>query len=122
MPQRIAIIDDERSVRSGLSNLLQSEGYATETFDSAEGFLSHPTILAEIALVVADIRLRGMTGIEMAEKLQLIAPVPPPVILISGHADDNMQRYAIHSGAVAFLPKPINIDVLLAHIAHALQT
>ena len=122
MPQCIAIIDDERSVRSGLSNLLQSEGYATEAFDSAEVFLSHPTALTDVGLVIADIRLRGMNGIEMLEKLHLISSVPPPVIYISGHADDNMQRYAIQLGAVAFLPKPIHVDVLLAHISRALET
>lgn len=122
MPQRIAIIDDERSVRSGLSNLLQSEGYATEAFDSAEGFLSHPTALTDAALVIADIRLRGMTGLEMLDKLHLIAASPPPLIFISGHADDNIQRYAVDRGAVAFLRKPINVDVLLAHIQRALAT
>lgn len=81
MPQRIAIIDDERSVRSGLCNLLQSEGYTTEAFDSAEVFLSHPTILGEVALIVADVRLRGMTGIEMLDKLHLIASPCPPLFL-----------------------------------------
>ena len=50
LPWRIAIIDDERSVRSGLSNLLESEGYSTDTFDSAEGFLSHPLALSGAAL------------------------------------------------------------------------
>lgn len=122
MPQRIAIIDDERSVRSGLSNLLQSEGYATEAFDSADVFLSHPTALADAALVIADIRLRGMTGLEMLDKLRLIAPSPPPLIFISGHADENIQRYAVEHGAVVFLRKPINVDVLLAHIQRALAT
>lgn len=46
LPWRIAIIDDERSVRSGLSNLTESEGYSTDTFDSAEVFLSHPLATA----------------------------------------------------------------------------
>lgn len=122
MPQRIAIIDDERSVRSGLSNLLQSEGYATEAFDSAEGFLSHPTALTDAALVIADIRLGGMNGLEMLDRLHLIASSPPPIIFISGHADDNIERYAVDNGAVAFLRKPINVDVLLAHIQRALAT
>lgn len=122
MPQRIAIIDDERSVRSGLSNLLQSEGYATEAFDSAEGFLSHPTALTDAALVIADIRLQGMNGLEMLDRLHLIASSPPSLIFISGHADDNIERYAVENGAVAFLRKPINVDVLLAHIQRALAT
>jgi len=85
-------------------------------------FLSHPTALAEVALVIADIRLRGMNGLEMLDKLRLIAPSPPPLIFISGHADDNIQRYAVDHGAVAFLRKPISVDVLLAHIQRALAT
>lgn len=116
LPWRIAIIDDERSVRSGLSNLLQSEGYATDTFDSAEVFLSHPLALSGASLVIADIKLRGMNGIELFEKLRLLAMPPPPILFISGHADENMQRYALSLGAAAFLRKPINIDILLDHI------
>ena len=116
LPWRIAIIDDERSVRSGLSNLLQSEGYATDTFDSAEVFLSHPLALSGASLVITDIKLRGMNGIE----LRLLATPPPPVLFISGHADENMQRYALSLGAAAFLRKPINIDILLDHIQREL--
>ncbi len=81
LPWRIAIIDDERSVRSGLSNLLQSEGYATDTFDSAEVFLSHPLALSGASLVIADIKLRGMNGIELFEKLRLLAAPPTPYSL-----------------------------------------
>ena len=102
LPWRIAIIDDERSVRSGLSNLLQSEGYATDTFDSAEVFLSHPLALSGASLVITDIKLRGMNGIELFEKLRLL------------------QRYALSLGAAAFLRKPINIDILLDHIQREL--
>ena len=69
LPWRIAIIDDERSVRSGLSNLLESEGYSTDTFDSAEVFLSHPLALSGAALVITDIKLRGMSGLELFDKL-----------------------------------------------------
>ena len=111
LPWRIAIIDDERSVRSGLSNLLQSEGYATDTFDSA---------LSGASLVITDIKLRGMNGIELFEKLRLLASPPPPILFISGHADENMQRYALSLGAAAFLRKPINIDILLDHIQREL--
>lgn len=120
LPWRIAIIDDERSVRSGLSNLLQSDGYATDTFDSAEVFLSHPTALSNASLVITDIRLRGMNGLALFEKLRLLATPPPPILFISGHADDTLQRYALSLGAVAFLLKPINADVLLEHIQQAL--
>ncbi len=81
LPWRIAIIDDERSVRSGLSNLLESEGYATHAFDSAEVFLSHPFALPNAALVITDIKLRGMSGLELFEKLRLLAAPPTPCSL-----------------------------------------
>lgn len=120
LPWRIAIIDDERSVRSGLCNLLESEGYTAESFDSAEVFLSHPLALTGAALVITDIKLRGMSGLELFEKVQLLAAPPPPILFISGHADENMQRYALSMGAAAFLRKPINIDILLDHIQREL--
>lgn len=117
---RIAIIDDEPSVRSGLSNLLQSEGYTTLTFASAEAFLNDGQAQKQSALVIADIKLKGMSGAALFEKLQL-SPCPPPVIFISGHDDETWQRFAGKPGAVAFLHKPIDIDVLLDHISRVLQ-
>ncbi|WP_039058417.1 response regulator [Enterobacter sp. Bisph1] len=116
---RIAIIDDEPSVRSGLSNLLLSEGYATLTFASAEAFLNDGHSQRLTALVIADIKLKGMSGAALFEKLQL-SPCPPPVIFISGHDDETWQRFAGQPGAVAFLHKPIDIDVLLNHISRVL--
>ena len=83
-------------------------------------FLSHPFALSGAALVITDIKLRGMNGLELFEKLRLLAAPPPPVLFISGHADENMQRYALDLGAAAFLRKPINIDILLDHIQREL--
>lgn len=114
---QIAIVDDEASVRSGLSNLLQSEGYSTLAFDSAETFLA--AMPASAALAIVDIKLKGMSGTALFEMLQRSA-TPLPVIFISGHDEEAWQRYAGTPGAVAFLRKPIDIDTLLAHIQQAL--
>lgn len=116
---RIVIVDDERSVRSGLSNLLLSEGYDTCAFESAEAFLNDEAALAEASLLILDVKLRGMSGLELYQTL-ILQPAPPPVIFISGHGDENMQRYALGCGAVAFLHKPINIDTLLDYIRREL--
>lgn len=116
---RIAIVDDEPSVRSGLSNLLQSAGYATLTFASAEAFLNDGNAQRQTALVIADIKLKGMSGAALYEKLQC-NPCPPPLIFISGHDDETWQRFAGQPGAVAFLHKPIDIDMLLDHISRTL--
>ncbi len=87
LTQRVAIVDDEPSVRSGLSNLLQSDGYATLTFASAEAFLNDIPARNDTALVIVDIKLKGMSGVALFEALQQ-SPTPPPVIFISGHDDE----------------------------------
>ncbi|KFC81897.1 MULTISPECIES: response regulator transcription factor [Enterobacteriaceae] len=120
LSQRIAIVDDERAVRSGLSNLLQSDGYLTCTFESAEAFLNDKNALFDVSLMIIDIKLKGMSGLDFYEEIKTYA-TPPPVIFISGHGDENMQRFAISLGAVAFLRKPIDIEVLLNHLQKAIR-
>lgn len=115
LSQRIVVIDDERSVRSGLTNLLQSEGYLTSAFESAESLLCDEAAIASAALFIIDVRLKGMDGFELLINLTQRIENPPGVI-ISGNGDDTMLRYAINLGAIAFLPKPIEIDTLFEHI------
>lgn len=117
---RIVIVDDERSVRSGLSNLLLSEGYDTCCFDSAEAFLSDDTVLASADLLILDVKLKGMSGLELYTSV-VSQPNPPPVIFISGHEDENSQWTFTGSDAVTRLRKPINIDTLLEHIRRELS-
>lgn len=117
---RIVIVDDERSVRSGLCNLLQSDGYETEAFDSAEAFLLDKPAQTQAALLILDVKLKGMSGFDLYRQLVAQAP-PPPVIFISGHGDENMLWYAISLGAVTFLRKPINVDTLLDYIRRELS-
>lgn len=115
LSQRIVVVDDERSVRSGLSNLLQSEGYATQAFESAEALLADETALKDAALFIIDVELKGMSGFELfralVERLE-----NPPGIIISGNGDENMLWYAINLGAITFMRKPIDIDLLFEHI------
>lgn len=120
LPARIVIIDDERSVRSGLSNLLLSEGYDTHAFESAEAFLIDETALAEASLLIIDIKLKGISGPELFRQI-LERTRPPPIIFISGHEDENLSRYAPEAGAVTLLRKPINIDTLLEQIRRELM-
>ncbi|WP_213989467.1 response regulator [Sodalis sp. dw_96] len=120
-PPLIAIVDDDRSVRSGLSNLLQSAGYATRSFESAEAFLNQGPGAAKIALIILDVKLKGIDGFELYERLLLWTP-PPWVIFISGHGDENTHRLAVNAGAIAFLRKPIDVDILLESIQRALSS
>ncbi|WP_202302946.1 response regulator [Dryocola clanedunensis] len=122
LPQRIAIVDDEPSVRSGLSNLLRSDGYSTVCFASAEALLADPGALTDAALLVIDIKLKGMSGFELFNHIKNHAASAAPVIFISGHGDEQMQRYALDRGAAAFLRKPIDIEQLLNHIQNELRS
>ena len=111
----IVIVDDERSVRSALSNLLMSEGYSTAGFACAEDLLADSAALVQAGLFIIDVRQPGMSGFELFKALTRRLSKPAG-ILISGDADENMLWYAISLGAIAFLHKPIDIDMLLEHI------
>ncbi|MGJ0193767.1 response regulator [Pantoea sp. RRHST58] len=121
LSQRIVVVDDERSVRNGLTNLLQSEGYLTQAFESAESLLCDEAAMANAALFIIDVQLKGMNGFELFINLTRRL-MNPPGIIISGNGDDSMLRYAINLGAVAFLPKPIEIDTLFEHIRQAFSS
>lgn len=115
LSQRIVVVDDERSVRNGLTNLLQSEGYLTQDFESAESLLLDEAAMANAALFIIDVQLKGMNGFELFIHLTRRVKNPPGII-ISGNGDETMLRYAINLGAIAFLPKPVEIDALFEHI------
>jgi FixJ family two-component response regulator len=115
----IAVIDDDRSVRDGLTNLLSSMDYQTRSYASAEAFLDEANVSAPSCLIV-DVRMTGMTGIEMQAKARE-AGLVAPVIFLTAHCDDNTRERAMSGGAYAFLCKPFDEDELLAVIARALD-
>lgn len=115
LSKRIIVVDDDRSVRSALSNLLQSEGFETQGFASAEELLGNEAALSDAALFIIDVELQGMSGFDLFKAL-IERLVDPPGIIISGNGDDNLLWYAINLGAITFMRKPIDIDALLEHI------
>ena len=110
----IAIVDDERAVRNGLSNLLKSAGYRTRTFPSGEEFLGHDGH-STIDILILDIKLGGMDGFEVQEQLNSTG-VHIPVIFVSAHANEAMRKRAFERGAIAFRSKPIDVEALLSDI------
>lgn len=116
-PGLIAVVDDDDAVRQALNNLLKSVGHATLLCASAEEFLACGR-LADIACAVLDVKLKGMGGIELQERLRS-AGLALPVIFITGHGDAAMQQRAMAGGALAFLRKPLDVDTLLVHIQRA---
>ncbi len=116
--QSIYIIDDSEEVRDSLAVLLESAGYRARTFGSALDFLGQVRP-GWSGCVVADVRMPGMTGIELLKELSLRG-IRLPVVIITAHADVPMAVAALKSGAVDFIEKPFRDDVLLASLKPAL--
>ena len=114
----ISIVDDDLSVRRALRRLVQSAGYAVETFASAREFLdSSPA--GRTACLVLDLHLEGMSGFELQERIAE-DPAPIPVIFITAQDDTATRERARLTGALAYLRKPFDEQVLLAAIARAI--
>ena len=116
----VCIVDDDASLRRSLRNLLMSLGFRVETFSSAEAFLEsvHPD---GIGCVVLDVRMAGMSGVDLLRHLAATGS-PVPTIMLTAHADDEMRRRSLEAGALAFLEKPVRSDALLAAVRTALSS
>lgn len=114
----IAIIDDDESVRGALIALMKEAGLRASAFASAEDFLESGQ-QHEAACLITDIRMPGMSGLELQAKLN-DEDCGIPTIFITAHGDAKMRMQALRSGAVEFLAKPFNDDVLLDSVRAAL--
>lgn len=118
-PGIVYVVDDDASVREALSSLLRSMGLEVQAFGSAEEFLLEP-VSDRPACVVLDVRLPGLSGLELQRDLaQRDRAVP--IIFITGHGDVPMSVRAMKAGAVEFLQKPFSDDELIGAIRAALQ-
>jgi FixJ family two-component response regulator len=115
----VAIVDDDDSVRSTLQELLRSAGFASRAFESAEDFLASGYQL-EVACLITDIRMPGMSGLELQAKLNT-ERCKIPTIFITAHGDEEMRFQALRAGAVEFLPKPFDDQVLIESVQVALD-
>jgi FixJ family two-component response regulator len=114
----VFIVDDDVSVRESLELLIRTAGWRPETFASAQEFLSRPRPSVPRCLVL-DVTLPGLSGLELQE--QLVEQTDMPIIFITGHGDVPMSVQAMKAGAVEFLTKPFNDDVLLDAIRGAIE-
>jgi FixJ family two-component response regulator len=112
----VAIVDDDDSVQRSLQDLIESDGLSTLCFGSAEQFLDSEA-RNKAGCLIADIRMPGMSGLELQAKLKA-EQCRIPVILITAHGDAEMRILAMRAGAVEFLSKPFD-DSLLLTIVHA---
>ena len=115
----IYVIDDDASMRESLSSLLRAEGLRVELDDSPFAFLARPQ-LAEFACIVLDVRMPGMDGLSLQEKLNEHG-LELPIVFISGHGGVPDAVRAMKGGAVDFLTKPFEDFELLNAIQHALS-
>jgi FixJ family two-component response regulator len=114
----VFLIDDDRSVRKGVSRLLRSAGYRNEAFECASDFLAreqHPGP----ACIIVDVRMPGLNGMDLQETL-IQRRREEQLIFITGHGDISMCAQAMKAGAVDFLPKPFRDDELLGCVERAL--
>jgi len=110
----VYVVDDDESIRKALKRLLRSMGYHAVAFESAEDFMEATSCRGEGCLVL-DIRLPGMTGLDLQEKLAS-SGVKYPVIFMTAHDNPQWQERAKKAGAVAYLRKPFDEQSLLGAI------
>ena len=115
----VAIIEDDESYRVAVQRLLKSAGFSVQSFASAEDFLSSGQ-QHETGCLIADIQMPGMSGLDLQSKLNS-DHCPIPTIFITAHGDEKMRLQAMRGGAVQFLPKPFDGEILLEAVRVALK-
>ena len=110
----IFVVDDDPSVRTSLARLLEAAGYTVETFASAREFLARAPHAGPCCLVL-DVRMPGLTGLELQEALAATGR-QMSIVFISGHSDVPMSVRAMKAGAIDFLAKPFDVEELLTAI------
>ena len=116
----IAIVDDDELVREALNGLMKAAGFPALTFASAEEFLNSGQ-QEHTACLIADIRMPGMSGLELQSRLSR-DNLRIPIIFITAQGDEKMRMQALRAGAVEFLAKPFDDDVLLDSVRAALNS
>ncbi len=115
----VFIVDDDPSVRKSLAQLVSAAGYEVETYASAREFLARPQYDGPCCLVL-DVRMPGLTGLELQETLATAGP-GCPIVFVTGYGDVPVSVKAMKGGAVDFLTKPVNKRDLLGAIERAVN-
>jgi FixJ family two-component response regulator len=115
----ISIVDDDESVRTALKSSIDSVGFSAEVFCSGEEFLKSSFVYRTHCLI-ADVRMPGMTGLELQERLNA-AGSSVPIVFISAHDDKEARVRGLRAGAIDFLEKPFSEESLLGAISAGLD-
>jgi FixJ family two-component response regulator len=116
----VAVVDDDDLMRSAVGGLLKAVGLPAREFASAEEFLNSG-LQHQIGCVIADIRMPGISGLELQAKLNA-EHCKVPIIFITAHGDEKMRMQALRAGAVEFLAKPFDDEALLVSVRAALES
>ena len=114
----IAVVDDDKSVRESLAEFMESVGYEVALFSSAEEFLESTRRCDELRCIILDVRLPGMSGLELFSQLTVSRSLP--TIFITAHADAAVASCATKPGVVSVLYKPFQPAALLKAVRSAL--
>ena len=115
----VAIVDDDESIRAALQGFMKEAGLPAQAFASAEEFLGNGE-LNQVGCLVADIRMPGMSGLELQARLNAERH-KIPTVFITAHGDASMRMQALRAGAVEFLAKPFDEEVLLDCVRAAME-
>jgi FixJ family two-component response regulator len=116
----ISVVDDDDSIRESLKGLLESLGFAVETFASAQAFLDSECLTSSDCLIL-DVRMPGMRGPELQQELARRGSAVP-IVFITAHGDEDIRPRVLADGAVDCLLKPFTEDALLSAIRLALPS
>ena len=119
-PRLVAIVDDDESIRSSLLGLMKAMDFRSQAFESAEEFLKSGA-QGNTACLITDIRLPGISGLELQSKLNADHH-RIPIIFITGHGDEKVRMQALRAGAVEFLMKPFDDQAMIDSIRAALES
>jgi FixJ family two-component response regulator len=115
----IYVVDDDEAVRDSLQWLLEGKDYRVRCFDSAESFLSRYDA-REVACLIVDIRMGGMTGLDLQNRL-IERQSPLPIVFITGHGDVPMAVDTMKKGAMDFIQKPFKEEALVSLVERMLE-
>jgi len=121
MPNKpvVSIVDDDLSVLEGTKDLLNSKGFAAQSFQRAEDFLKSEHF-HNTSCLITDVQMPGMTGLELYNRLIASGKIIP-TILITAYPDDKTRALALRSGVLCYLIKPFDVNELLACVRSALK-
>ena len=114
----VAVVEDDQFFRESMKRLMRSLGYAVEAFPSAAAFLASPR-LAETAVLIADMHMPAMTGVELNKHL-IDAGYAIPTILVTAYPDDSVAARARNEGVICYLRKPVDEKHLIRCLRAAL--